>query len=538
MKKTLPYFIYLILALALIASLFTLGCSTTQSTGGASSSTAKSGTSTSQAQAGGILKIASSTDFQTFGDPPTMTMASDLKSIRCCVEELINFDAAGAPAPGLATSWKADTNAKTLTLSLKNGIKFHDGTDFNASAVKWNLDRYVASKRADLASIKSVDVVDDYTVRLNLTQNSGVLLFYLGQYGGLMVSPTAWQNGGSDDKARTTKAQMNPVGTGPFKFVSWQKDVGAKFVKFADYWQKGKPYLDEIDFTLIADPVVAQASFLKGDVDVLQDIRDPKVARDLETTGKYNITISNTAVVTLAGDSEHPNSVYSKVKVRQAVWYAVDTKAIASTLGYGYWQSLNQYSLPDSWAYNSDVKGYPYNPEKAKQLLSEAGYPSGFQTKIITSNAPPWPDEAAAMQKNLAAVGIQATIELRDFASWIQAVSRTGWNDALMLSMVSQSPNEYANQVFRFARGTTAKSPVVLTPDEYCDLIDKASAAPDFEAMKPIAQQMARMAVDQYCIQIYPYTQPSIVAKNGKLRDDNLNAGMSSWTPSVSWLAK
>ena len=135
-----------------------------------------------------------------------------------------------------------DSSGKVITLTLRRGVKFHDGTDFNAEAAKWNLDQAISTKQFGSVLIDSVDVVDPYTIRINLKQRDNTLLGMLGfSYIGMMISPTAFKTKGED------WVIANPVGTGPFRFASWQKDVKIAFRKFEGYWQKGKPYLDGIE---------------------------------------------------------------------------------------------------------------------------------------------------------------------------------------------------------------------------------------------------------------------------------------------------
>ena len=219
----------------------------------------------------------------------------------------------------------------------------------------------------------------------------------------MMVSPTSLKTLGND-------AMTHPVGTGPFSFVSYQPDTSIKFQKFDGYWQKGKPYLDGIEFDFIADPVTALASFEAGEAQAIENL-GPKDVSDLIATGKYNVTLSPAYVAALAGDSAHSDSPYANISVRRAISYAIDNQAIAKTLGFGLIPSTNQLQPPDGLAYNPKVVGYPYNPDKAKQLLSEAGYPNGLQTKITFTSGATNQDLFTAVQSYLQAVGIKATLD-------------------------------------------------------------------------------------------------------------------------------
>ncbi|MFC1820222.1 ABC transporter substrate-binding protein, partial [Thermodesulfobacteriota bacterium] len=173
----------------------------------------------SEIKHGGILRISAREDPLTLGFPPTQKYQPSAVYVDSCLETLARFDKTGAPVPWLATGWKTDTKAKTITLTLRKGVKFHDGTDFNAKAVKWNLDKCKAAHRGELTFLKSTDVIDNYTVRLNLSRMDSLLISNMAMTPGEMISPTAWEKAGSTDDERDSWCEKNPVSTGPFKFV-------------------------------------------------------------------------------------------------------------------------------------------------------------------------------------------------------------------------------------------------------------------------------------------------------------------------------
>ena len=220
----------------------------------------------------------------------------------------------------------------------------------------------------------SVEVLDDYTVKVNLKQYQNSILGSMA-VSDVFVSPTAYNTKGID------WARYNPVGTGPFKFVSFARDVSLKFTKFDGYWQKGLPYLDGIENAVIQDPMTRAATFQSGDGNVISSA-DARTASDLGARG-YDVISQANGYAVLLPDSANPDSPFAKQKVREAVEYAIDKAAIAKALGYGFWTADYQATIPTGMAYNSDITGRLYDPQKAKQLLAEAGYPNGFDTTII-----------------------------------------------------------------------------------------------------------------------------------------------------------
>jgi peptide/nickel transport system substrate-binding protein len=335
------------------------------------------------------------------------------------LERLGRYDKEGKMTPFLAESWQTDLEKKTITIKLKQGIKFHDDTDFNAEAVKWNIEQYQAAKRPEVSGIQSMDVIDAHTLRLNLEQWDSTLLESVAQFVH-MVSPAAVEKNGKD------WAKRNPVGTGPFKFVSWERDVSMKFKKNENYWQKGKPYLDAIEYSLIYDRNTAANVFKSGGADVLTQMTIDTYL-ELEQSGKYPSNsikdIFGRLGIGIMFDSAKPGSPFTDIRVRQAVMYAIDTQAIISSVYRGKADETNQWYTSSSPFYNKDVKGFPYDPEKAKQLLAEAGYPNGFKTKITTSSA--YVNGMTAVQSYLAKVGINAELVTVDIAKLLEQYAGT-----------------------------------------------------------------------------------------------------------------
>ena len=207
---------------------------------------------------GGVLKISMAQDIQSVGHPQKLRN-DETPYVSPWIETLVVMGDDGLPKPHLAKSWDIDSTNKTITMYLHQGVKFHDGTEMDAEAVKFCL----TTLRSDagmgpVMSVESVDVIDKYTVRCNLSQWSNSVLLQLSWKDGMIISPTAYKKHGMDWVVN------NAVGTGPFKLVSAEKNVGYKTVRFDDYW-KGKPYLDGIEYQVIIDPVTRMASFMKGE---------------------------------------------------------------------------------------------------------------------------------------------------------------------------------------------------------------------------------------------------------------------------------
>jgi len=489
-------------------------------------------TPSSRPHYGGTLKIINSISAMILGDPVQTSYNTDRLYAHACVETLVSFDDMGMVAPGLAESWVISPDFKSITFKLRKGVKFHDGTDFNAEAAKYNLDRYRAAPLPDLKSVASIDVLDDYTIRFYLSNWDNLILGNLALRAGFIISPTAAK---AHDKDWLL---THPVGTGPFKFVRFERDVSLKFEKFDGYWQRGKPYLDALQFYFIADPMVASASFQTGEGNVLIS-QNVKELYDLKNKGKYSIYTCPHSVTGLAGDSIHPNSPFADVRVRRAVEHAIDKQALVSMAGYGMLEAINQPASVKNWSYNSKVVGYPYNPTKAKQLLAEAGYPNGLKTKLTTRNNPEFVQVFTAVQGFLGKVGIDAQLEPVGQSLYLDMLKAKGWEGLIhfVMGMGTTDDPVQAMQLRMSGKGQSNKC--IAYPPSYDAKIAEALKANGFESKKTLIQEAIKMAVDDYALMIPLYIAINGVAMYPQVHGTKLmDPSNECWTPADAWLSK
>jgi len=463
---------------------------------------------------GGVLKVGVPSDAVAIGQPQLGKLNWDSILAAPALEKLINNDSEGNIVPWLAESWKEDYKTLTLTINLRKGagIKFHDGTNFNAAAVKWNLDMLMANKVSSVANVKSVDIIDDYTIRVNCS--SWIPDIASNVMGAFMVSPTAWQANNTD------WGKQNPVGTGPFKLASRQRDANMKYARFDDYWMKGKPYLAGLDFIIIADSTTRIASFKAGEIDMSLD---PSVAQcqELRTNTKYQVhnLPGGLHSYALGPSANDPKSPFSNLKVRQALGYAIDRQALVESVLGGYGSIATQQCPPGTWPYNPNLKGYAYDTAKAKQLLAEAGYPNGFETSITASST-----ESSevlvctALQGMMSKVGIKLNLNLLGAAA-LESSRRGGW-DGLCLATMAPSPSSIT---FTFVSTTGSvryfwvsflKSPQLDTA------VKEALASPDMKTYQTGTWKLMDMIYYQL-VQLVPiYYGDALLIKYPYVKDD------------------
>jgi peptide/nickel transport system substrate-binding protein len=442
------------------------------------------------------------------------------------LEGLLTCSYTGALSPKLATSWEVASDLKSITFSLRKGIKFHDGTDFNAAAVKWNLDNLITAKHSASAAWSSIDVIDDYTVRLNLKYYRNTIMNDLAGSAGFMTSPTAYNKNGQE------WVRWNPVGTGPFKFTSYDSTSGTvKASKFADYWQKGKPYLNSVEIYAVSDPITRAAALQAGEADAIGgDLT--KTEYDLTQKG-YPVVYVPTGITVLFPDTGNADSPLSKLKVRQAINYAIDRDAIVKARGYGFWITDYQMAYPNTPAYIKDLAAPTFNPDKAKQLLTEAGYPSGVSIKIYASAVEVDQDAAIAIQGQLGKIGIQVDLQYLQYDAYNNYAMK-GWNNACLMAMFGLNANLNQN-FFQLVNNSLVASDKMT--QEYADLVTASMNSKDFDP-----------TLAQKCV-LYTFNNADPIFLFARCRGDVMqsyvrDAGFYQyqtwpfWSPQDAWLDK
>ncbi|HVN96280.1 MAG TPA: ABC transporter substrate-binding protein [Syntrophorhabdaceae bacterium] len=501
---------------------------------------ASTGVKKQQPRYGGVLRIGTAIDANVLGYPPGMLTTQDFVTSKTCIESLGRYDSTGQMHPWLAESWTPNAKAKTVTLKLRKGIKFHDGTSFNASACKWNLEKFINAKRAELSQVKSIDIIDDYTLRINLADWDNTVNVGVGYFAGPQISPTAWQKAGTTDKERDDWVTNNPIGTGPFQFVSRQRDIKQVYKKFDGYWQKGKPYLDGIEWNFIADPMVLQAAFKTKELDILWNI-PPLAAKDLRASGADIIELRTGLGLQMIGvmpNSALTGSPFANLKLRQAISCAIDRKAIVDTVYYGFAVATQQWGVPNGFWANPNYKGYPYDPARAKQLVTEAGYPTGVKTTLLVLNVPEMVTAATAIQGMLAKAGINVELDVADNARYRRLTSETHFEGLCYSTHRADS-----DLAIVMPRQIGANGPIlaknIIHPEKIEKLLVDAKKAPDQKSKRAEIWKLQQTVFGEYNIFTPMFVISGLAAKQPHVRDDSLmTVEYTQWTPEDAWMAK
>jgi peptide/nickel transport system substrate-binding protein len=382
-----------------------------------------------------------------YGDAP----GSDLYTYNLFYDNLIEL-VDGEYVPSMAESYTISDDYQDLVFKLRQGVKFHDGTDFNAEAVKWNLERVKNTADSyyvnEVQVISDVIVVDDYTVEIKLSEPNAPILSTLASNPGCMVSPAAFEKYGED-------YHRNPVGTGPYKFVSWTGGERVVGERFADYWKKDAdgvqlPYSDKVTVRFISEPAVALIELQSGNIDLMED----NIPQDFETVKSdpnLQIIPSGAGIHQWMAFNTTAEP-FSNEKLRQAFSAAIDRQTLMEVISLGYGEVTPTLVPPGEWIYNADVQNpYAYDPEKAKSLLAEAGYPDGIEVTMSVIQRDPDVQIAELMQAQVAEVGITMNVEVLERQAWIDKVTSQNFELAMLRITV---PRPDPNQVFEPSFGS------------------------------------------------------------------------------------
>lgn len=336
-------------------------------------------------------------------------------------EGLTTIDAQGKVQPQLAESWTISPDSLTYTFKLREGVTFHDGSPFDSAVAKFTIDRARAADSVNpqkryFSSVDAVETPDASTLIVKLKSPTGNLLYWLGWPSSVMVSPK------TADANKTT-----PVGTGPFKFVSWIKGSAVQLERYANYWNReGAAKLEKVTFRFINDPQAQSASLKSGDVDAFPEFAAPELMDSFKDDANLVTVIGNTEMKVVAG-MNNARKPFDDKRVRQALMMAADRKTLIEGAWSGFGTPIGSHYTPNDKGYVDLTSRHPYDPEKAKALLAEAGYGSGLSFSIKAPQMAYAQRSAQMLQAMFAEVGVTLTIETTEFpAKWVSDVFKGG----------------------------------------------------------------------------------------------------------------
>jgi peptide/nickel transport system substrate-binding protein len=376
-------------------------------------------------------------------DPPQVTDLNSNRVGRRIVETLVTFPEESTQiVPGLAESWTISKDGLQYTFKLRRGITFHDGTPLNAEAVKFSIERQINPNHPAyklgkypfanffFGNVKAVEVLSEERVAFLLNEARASFIAVLAQGAASIVSPTAVMKWGPD-------YPTHPVGTGPFRFASWDRGQRVVLEKNPTYW-KYPVKVERVIYRPIVEDQARLTELLTGTLDVIVGVPADFVSQ-LEQNAKITLLKQVGAHVWYLGMNNQKKPFDDK-RVRQALNYAVNKDAIVKDVLKGTGASSRGPVLPGTWGADPALKAYPYDPERAKKLLAEAGYPNGFSTTLWVPESGSGMQAPVAMstvmQSNLKAVGVNVSLQTMEWGAYL-AKLRTKEQELFALSWMA-----------------------------------------------------------------------------------------------------
>ncbi len=332
----------------------------------------------------------------------------------------------GTPLPDLATEWEVSEDGMTITFKLREGVKWHDGEDFNADDVVYTFETIKANPSyflsANLQCVDTFEKVDDYTVVFNMAEPNVAIIGYLAWYGSFIIPEHIYNNGESWDD---NPANMQPIGTGPFKFESFQPGIATTVVKNPDYWE-AEPKLDKVIFQIIPDNTTAVQALINGELDIYTSIPD----------AEYTNLKDNPAVRLEA--NIYPSPIYAAFNldtelgadpaVRKALAMCIDRESISTKVYAGIKAPEYSFYPSISWASNQEDVAPSFDPEGAAQVLEEAGYTKDADGYYITVPLDVFetmqlPDIGKLYRADCEKAGIKIELNVMEYNAWNDKVT-------------------------------------------------------------------------------------------------------------------
>lgn len=496
------------------------------------SSTNTNSTSNSKAQEqGGELTYALATSPDTL-DPHRSGLAVSARAFRTIFDSLVVQTPDHKIKPWLATKWTVSDDKKSYTFTLRKGVKFQDGTPFNAEAVKYNYDRIVNPKTKAANALplikpyESSEVLDDYTIKVNLKTPSAAFLGNISHPMLGIVSPTAVKKYGD-------QFGQHPVGTGPYKFVSWKENADIQVKKNGDYrWapsnvkNKKAPYIDKITFKIIPEEATRIGSVQSGQVLAAETVPPQNVTSIKDDPNMKLLTTNTTGLpYTLFFNQQH--APWNDVKVRKAVQLAVDVDAIVKTLYLGTYDRAWSPLSPGILGYDKSLEG-KIKPDlkKANKILDELGYKKGkdgirekdgkpLTLKYVdgSPNREKRNDIAVMVQQQLKKVGIKVKINItQDYAT---VVFQNRDYDLYGNSQVNSDPNAL-RAMYHTPESNVAKPTLSGNSDSELDkLLEQGTVEQDPTKREEIYKKVQQIIIDKaYIIPVYVFPYTIATSKN------------------------
>jgi ABC-type transport system substrate-binding protein/ABC-type dipeptide/oligopeptide/nickel transport system permease component len=443
------------------------------------------------------------TQLEPPGFDPTASAAAAIGEMTfpTVYESLVHLGPGGVVEPGLATAWEISPDLVTYRFHLRQGVRFHDGSDFDASTAKFSLDRARDTKSLNpqkplLSCIASTEAVDPTTLVLHLARPCSGLLPVLGWSAAAMVSP-----------ASAAGNAAHPIGTGPFRFEEWRRGTSLSLVRNPDYWG-GAPALARVTFRFMADPSASIDALTAGDIDGYTIFPAPEAIDRLKRDPRFTPQISPSEFKgILALNNRKPP--FDDIRVRRALSYAIDRQAIIDAALFGYGRPIGSHYTTQDPGYVDLTGLYAYDPAHARQLLAESGHADDLHLVLKLPPVAYARRSGEVVAAQLKAVGVSVEIVQMEWASWLQQVfGRHDFDMTIVSHLEPMDYDIYGRDSYYFGYGKPA----------FKELLTRLDAAPDEAQRLALLGDVQRMIADD-AVNVFLFESSLFSIWDAKLED-------------------
>jgi peptide/nickel transport system substrate-binding protein len=437
------------------------------------------------------------------GLDPTVAPAAAIGEVvhLSVLEGLTKINMDGRITPLRAESWTIDPDGKVYTFKLKKGVKFHDGEPFTSADVKFSFERAKApgstnkAKKAVFDNISRIDTPDPLTVIVVLNNADGNFLFRMGENTAVILDP----------KSAPTEA-TRPIGTGPYKFENWAKGASITLVKNDQYRDAAKVQMKKVTFRFINDAAAQVAALLAGDIDGMPRFGALESLKQFQGDARFTVAVGGTEGKTIM-TINNKKKPFDDVRVRRALAAAIDRKAIIAGAQEGYGTPIGSHMVPSDAGYVDLTGVNPYNPEKAKALLKEAGVALPLNV-TLTLPPPAYARKGGEIiAAELAKVGVIAKIENVEWAQWLSGAFKGNFDLTVISHVEPLDFDRYGDPAYYYGYDSKA----------YRDLLTAYNTTTDAKSrLKLLGDIQRQLATDS--VNVYLFQLPQFAVANKRLK--------------------
>lgn len=478
-----------------------------------------------QIKYGGTLTVAMSGDIDTF-DPHITPLTRSTLLTQSIFNRLVQYDVNLNVVPELA-EWKQVSPLEWI-FNLKKGVKFHNGRLMTADDVKYSIERGQKNKilvSKYVKNLKSIDVIDDYTVKISLKEQRG---YWLKDLTNIQIIP----------KENVSTLKSKPIGTGAFKFVEWIPNDKIVLEKNADYWDKGKPYLDKIIIRVIPDVQARLANLESGDIDVIRSVSTLDALRYI-SSGEIKVLQAKDTTFTEFFHMMGANNldIWGNKRVRQALAHCLDKDTIQNTVFFRQGQQVWSSVPPNSFAYIKQ-NGYKYDPELTKKILKEENVNNLEFTVDVLTGRPGAEQLVTIWQAGCAKAGVKINLRVSETPLWLDRYLKQDYDVIWNTMGQPGDPNNFYNVIVgRLARGKfcgASGKENCYSNSEYADLLAKSNKELDRNNQLKYLKRIQEIIVEDLPV-IMIQTKPLISLSRNNVNNWKIVANSRMWARDV-WL--